>query len=347
MGAIGDPICSQDNPVGIAQTAKHLKLAAFTNQAETSLDDSSKNTETASVDQPTRKARTMDRVFSAVSILPLWANHALANVITLFLLLIPNRHRRVTWKNMQLCFAQRSAFFRLRLFLLSLREAVKGITELAIVWWRPPAESLALIREIEGEALIEDALARGDRILIGSPHSGCFELINLYLSAKTRCAGLYREPHDSGVEALYKQKRERLGTELIRADAKGIRRLMRRAKQGYLIGILPDHQPRRGTGVFVPFFGHDAFTMVLFSKLIQRFDPVVIFAYAERLSFGRGFRLHFLKPDPGIYDPDIQASASALNRTVEQIARAHLPQYGWTYKRFAQRPDGSVFEYDR
>ena len=312
----------------------------------TSLGNSINNDNATAVDSLTRKAVYLDRVFSALSILPLWANHALANGATIFLLLIPNRHRRVTWKNMQLCFSERSAWFRLRLFLLSMREAVKGVTELAFVWWRPPIESLALIREIEGEALFEAAVARGDRILIGSPHSGCFELVSLYVASKTRCVGLYREPRDSGAETLYKEKRERLGAELIRADSRGLRRLMRRAKQGYLVGILPDHQPRRGTGVFVPFFGHDAFTMVLFSKLIHRFDPVVLFAYAERLSFGRGFRIHFLKPDPGIYDLDLQVSASAMNRTVERIARTHLAQYGWSYKRFAQRPDGSVFEYD-
>lgn len=288
----------------------------------------------------------MDRIFSALSILPLWANHALATGITLLLLLIPNRHRRVTWKNMQLCFSDHSLWFRIRLFLLSLREAVKGISELAYVWWRPPADSLALIREINGLELFDAALARGERILVGSPHSGCFEVANLYISSRTQSAILYREPHDPGVEALYKQKRERLGAELIRADSRGIRRLMRQAKNGHLVGILPDHQPRRGTGVFVPFFGHDAFTMVLFSKLIHHFDPVVLFVYAERLSFGRGFRLHFLKPEPEIHDPDIKVSASAMNRTVEKIARARLTQYGWSYKRFAQRPDGSVFEYD-
>jgi KDO2-lipid IV(A) lauroyltransferase len=293
----------------------------------------------------TRKGKALKIILTAVGALPLWLIHWLAKGVAWMLIIIPNRHRRVTWHNLNICFPEMGKIKRLSWLVRSLQESTKGMGEMGYFWHQEPNKILGHIREIEGEDILDQAVAEGRPILFGAPHLGSWELLNLYLSTKARCAFLYRERHDEGMDKLILHARQRLGATLIQADRDGVRKMLKRLKAGDLIGILPDHQPRRGQGVFAPFFNHLAFTMVLFSKLIQRVDPVVIFGYAERLSFGRGYRLHLKAADPGLYDPDVEVSCRAMNAQVERMAMENPLQYEWTYKRFGARPDGTDFQY--
>jgi KDO2-lipid IV(A) lauroyltransferase len=85
--------------------------------------------------------------------------------------------------------------------------------------------------------------------------------------------------------------------------------------------------------------------MVLLPKLIHHAKADVVFGYAERLRFGRGYRIHLRRPEPGMLSDDIELACGAMNATVEAMARENFLQYIWSYKRFALRPDGSFFEY--
>src|SRR5690606_41747436 len=44
----------------------------------------------------------------------------------------------------------------------------------------------------------------------------------------------------------------------VRAEGPGIRQLFKTLKEGGVVGILPDQQPKAGDGVFAPFFGRQA-----------------------------------------------------------------------------------------
>jgi KDO2-lipid IV(A) lauroyltransferase len=109
-----------------------------------------------------------------------------------------------------------------------------------------------------------------------------------------------------------------------------------------VVGILPDQQPKQGEGEFAPLFGTPALTMVLLSRLAQRTGATVLFAFAERLQDGRGFRLHFLPAPPGVADPDLATAVAALNRGVEDCVRIAPAQYQWHYKRYSIRPPGDT-----
>ena len=78
--------------------------------------------------------------------------------------------------------------------------------------------------------------------------------------------------------------------------------------------------------------------MTLLSKLAHRADTPVVFGFAERLPWGRGYRIHMLPAPAGIADPDPIKAATALNAGVERCARMALLQYQWTYRRFRRHP---------
>lgn len=218
-------------------------------------------------------------------------------------------------------------------------ETGRAATEMAAVWGRGARRALRLIRAVDGEDLFDAALHSGKGVIIAAPHHGCWELLNYWLCARTPIAILYAPPRTPAWEALLVRARGDLEPEQVRAEGAGVRTLYKRLAAGGVVGILPDQQPKRGDGRFAPFFGLDANTMVLLPRLAQRTGATVLFAFAERLPRGGGFRVRILPAPDGIADADLDVACAALNRGVEQCVELAFPQYQWTYKRWAERPD--------
>lgn len=218
-------------------------------------------------------------------------------------------------------------------------ETGRAVGEMAAVWGRGARRALELVREVEGLEHFDAALRSGHGLIIAAPHLGCWELLNYWLCAHTPIAILYAPPRNLAWEALLVRARGDLEPEQVRADGAGVRTLYKRLAAGGVVGILPDQQPKRGEGQFAPFFGFDANTMVLLPRIAQRTDATVLFAFAERLPRGAGFRIRILPAPEGITDTDLRVACTALNRGVEQCVELAFPQYQWVYKRWSERPD--------
>ncbi|HEY0231251.1 MAG TPA: lipid A biosynthesis acyltransferase, partial [Dokdonella sp.] len=240
-------------------------------------------------------------------------------------------------RNLSLVLTQESTESRHRCAREALIETGKALTEIAKVWGNDPAKAIGLIREVRGEALFRDAMARGAGLIVAAPHLGCWELLNYWLAAQTPLAILYRPPRHAIVEPLLLKARGALAVEQVRAEGAGVRTLYKRLAAGGVVGILPDQQPRGGEGVWAPFFGLPASTMVLLPRLARRTGATVLFAFAERLPRGEGFRLHFLPAPPELADADLDRACAALNRSVEDCVRIAFAQYQWSYKRYPTR----------
>ena len=223
-------------------------------------------------------------------------------------------------------------------------EGGKSMSEIVKVWGGGADRALALVREVRGEALLDAALTAGNGVIIAAPHLGCWELLNYWLCRKTPMAILYRPPRIAAVEGLLRKVRGALAPEQIRADGAGVRVLYRRLAAGGVVGILPDQKPRAGEGRLAPFFGRDALTMVLLPRLAARTGATVLFAFAERLPAGAGYRVHVLPAPPGIDDPDAVVACAALNRGVQECVALAFAQYQWQYKRWSAH--GLVSPYD-
>lgn len=272
--------------------------------------------------------------------LPLRALHMLGTGLGRVLAWLPVKLRRHTEINLRLIHPQNAAKHRRRTCRRVLVETGKSMTEIAAVWGGRPQRALGLVREVEGEALFKAALASGRGLIIAAPHLGCWELLNFWLCRRTPLAIVYRPPRRPALEPLLIAARGALGPEQVRAEGSGIRTLYRRLQAGGAVGILPDQLPKQGEGEFAPFFGMPALTMVLVSRLAQRTGATVLFAFAERLPRGTGFRIRFLPAPDDIADPDLPTAVAALNRGVESCVRVAFDQYQWHYKRFQYQPDG-------
>jgi KDO2-lipid IV(A) lauroyltransferase len=275
--------------------------------------------------------------------LPLRWLHAIGGAVGWLLWIAPNPLRRKATQTLSFVITQFDAENRQRLLKSTLIETGRSALELCKIWSGDPRAALALVREVRGGALFDAALASGRGLIIAAPHLGCWELLNFWLCSRTPIAIAYRPPRQPALEPLLVRARGVLAAEQVRAEgAAGVRALFKRLNAGGVIGILPDQQPKAGEGEFAPFFGTSALTMVLLSRLAQRTGATVLFAFAERLPRGAGFRIHFLPAPEGIADPDLPTAVAALNRGVEDCVKLAPAQYQWAYKRYSIRPPASA-----
>ena len=214
-------------------------------------------------------------------------------------------------------------------------EGGKSAAEIAKVWGAGAGRALGLVREVRGGELLDAALAAGKGVIIAAPHLGCWELLNYWLCSRTPMAILYRPPRFPAVEQLLRKVRGALAPEQVRAEGAGVRTLYKRLAAGGAVGILPDQKPRAGEGEFAPFFGRNALTMVLLPRLAARTGAAVLFAFAERLPHGAGFRIHLLEAPAGLDDADPQQACAVLNRGVEACIEIAFAQYQWHYRRWS------------
>ncbi len=287
------------------------------------------------------------RLLILLSGLPLPLAQAFGASLGWLMNLFPNETRRVARRNIARCFADRPPAERRRLVRQSLVQTGRTVAETAAIWLWPLARVLPLMREVVGAELLEAGMARGRGVIVLSPHLGSWEMSGLYLSTRYGITSMYRPPKLTALDELMRQARERGGAHLVPTDAGGVRALLKALRQGGLIGILPDQDPGLEAGVFAPFFGHPANTMVLLPKLARKSGATVLFVYSERLPWGRGFRLHIRPAPPGIDDADLVQAATRLNQGVEECVRALPTQYQWGYKRYKGRPEGTPDFYAR
>lgn len=251
------------------------------------------------------------------------------------------RESKVARRNLQLAYPDLLPSQREELHRRVLQTTARQALETLRFWTRPHAENLTHLRERHGVALYDAALASGKGVLVVAPHFGNWELLNQWLSSRGPLAIVYAPPDSPVGDAFLLRVRGADNIKQVRAEGPAVRQLWKVLKDGGAVGILPDQQPKLGDGEFAPFFGVQALTMTLVSRLAERTGATVLFAWCERVGADLDFALHVEPAPAGIADPDPAVATSALNAMVERIARRDPAQYQWTYKRFGARPEGS------
>ena len=271
--------------------------------------------------------------------LPLPVLHGLGVLVGRLVSFSSPKLRRITRKNIEACFptmdeagvkqASRAAF----------DELGKVTLEMGWMWGANARRQKTAVKFVENEQLFKDALDSGKGVLILAPHLGAWEMIGSYLAWHDKpVTSMYRPARMQKVDALIHAGRCAFGQNLVPTDGKGVMQVMKALKKGGISGILPDQDPK-DSGVMAPFFGIPTNTMTLVPKLAQKLDIEILFAFAERLPWGRGYKIHFIKASDEIRSDDTLIAAKALNQGVEQCVEIAPSQYQWSYKRFKRTPN--------
>ena len=257
------------------------------------------------------------------------------------------REARVAQRNLELAYPDLLPTERGELRRAIVHSTARQTLETLRLWTRPARRNLQAIDEVIGAERLDAAIAAGRGVIVIAPHHGNWELLNQWLASRTPLAILYAPPESKVGDAFLNRVRaaqDQAGrVTQVRAEAAGVRQLFKWLKDGGVVGILPDQQPKQGDGGFAPFFGRPALTMSLPGRLAARTGATVLVAWCERIADaadGPRFALHVEPAPVAIADADPVVSATALNAAVEHVARRDPAQYQWTYKRFSIQPDG-------
>ena len=280
-----------------------------------------------------------------LALLPYAAIYHLAGTLGRAASYLPARPVRFAGINIRTCFPGMSPSDRQTLARRSLAESMRAVCELGAFWAWKRDRVIGLVRDVRGADVLESAHAGGRGVIVAAPHLGAWELAVLYCSSQFPVTALYRRPPDVGLDRFYTRGRTRFGASVVPATPGGIRALVRALSAGHVVGVMPDQDPRRGAGVFVPFFGVLANTSTLIPRLARTSGAPVLLACAKRLAGGAGFRLHIRAASEAVGGADLVRSASALNLDIERLVRDLPEQYLWSYKRFSVRPAGEPSPY--
>ncbi len=283
------------------------------------------------------------------ALLPLPLCRGLGEFIGFWLYRIPNRNLHDARINIDICFPEMAKTEKERLVRRSLAETAKTFVEMPSVWLGDPDKWFERIegRE-EAIAAMRDLLAQGKGLILAAPHLGNWEIGAHLLARAAPVTVLYRPPRKPEFEALILRGRSAIGGKMVATDARGVKALFKALKNGEMAAILPDQEPKAGgkeAGVFAPFFGVPAHTMVLIGRLAAKTGAPMLYVYVERLKRSPGYRIHTVTAPQGIHDSDPLVSATALNAGVETCVRQCPEQYQWSYRRFRGRPDGAPSRY--
>lgn len=213
------------------------------------------------------------------------------------------------------------------------RSAGRMMFEIPRLWLREQNEALSCVREVRGWDNVEAAWARGEGIVVLTPHIGCFEIIPLYFGSHAPMTFMFRPPKQVWLQDIVEKGRIRPNLSPVPADASGVRLLMRALKRGETVGILPDQVPGGGQGTWSPFFGRSAYTMTLAARLSEMKRVSVLLAFGERLPDGAGYVVHFLPPAAPLQG-DLQQRVDAINRSLEVLILRYPAQFLWGYNRY-------------
>ncbi len=268
-------------------------------------------------------------LFRLLSFLPLPVLHAIGVVTGWLVFLLSPSYRRRLQNNIALA-GHRTSLFK------AVGEAGKGMFELPFIWCASPRRVLRTAR-LRNWDMVEQALAAKSGVIFLTPHLGCFEISAQVVAHHTSLSVLYRPPRKAALKPLIEGARARANLHLAPANLAGVRILLKALKNGQAIGLLPDQVPQNGEGVWADFFGEPAYTMTLPAKLQQMSGAPLLLVYAERLSWGRGFDVHFVPFEGELPESPVQ-QARAINAAMEKLI-AHCPaQYIWSYNRYKTPP---------
>ncbi|HQQ64143.1 MAG TPA: lysophospholipid acyltransferase family protein [Pseudomonadales bacterium] len=248
-----------------------------------------------------------------------------------------SRARKTTCINIGLCFPELSDAERETLARQSLVETGKTIMETGAFWNWSLEKCRRLIRHIEGEQLFVDSCADKRGLILLAPHLCAWEVLPSLLTQHTRYTAMYKPPKIRPLDTWIQDVRNRAYARVVPTNRRGVSELMKTLKAGGCVVVLPDQEPEREGGAFVPFFGVETLTISLVHGLATKTGAQLLEVNAVRLPHGNGFDVVFRDAN-AVNTPDLRESLTAMNAIIEAAVREFPAQYQWEYKRFKRRP---------
>lgn len=244
--------------------------------------------------------------------------------------------RRITLTNLGACFPHMAGGERRRIARQCFRNIARSVLDHSVLW-KAGREGLEAYVRVEG---IEHAQSPENRPLIMiAPHFVGLDAAGLRLSMLIHGITIYSKQKNPVWDDWLYKVRARFGVILVARQGADMRSVIRTVKEGTPLFYLPDMDLGAMNSVFVPFFGVQAATIPMVSRIARMIDAKVVMAVTEMTA--DGYVLHFEPPWTDFPGASVEEDTARMNRELERWVLKMPDQYLWTHKRFKTRPPGS------
>jgi KDO2-lipid IV(A) lauroyltransferase len=266
------------------------------------------------------------------------ARARLANLIGDVLWLLIRPRRRVTLANLRACFPQMSESERRRLGRRLFRNIARSVLDHSVLW-RGSREAVERLVRVEGAEHVSGPSNRP--LILLAPHFVGLDAGGLRVNTLVRGVSIYAKQSNAAWDAQLLAGRQRFNDPVLipRRGASELKEVLRAMKAGLPFYYLPDMDNGPTNSIFVPFFGVQAATIPMVSRLARLNGAKVVLSVTEMT--GDGYVLHFEAPWRDFPGASVAEDTERMNREIERWVLRLPDQYLWTHKRFKTRPPGS------
>jgi len=220
---------------------------------------------------------------------------------------------------------------------------------LALFCGRLPADSLD-----SGSTLpaVSEILQEGKGLILVTAHMGNWEALGFHAAAAFRDtpgAAIAKRNPNPDFQKLAEEARARTGLQTFYQDDSP-RAALRHLKNGGFLAVVPDQDMRALAGMFLPFFGHDAYTPTGPATLAVVSGSPLLVVTSFRDESGKLHTEHFpvIRPREGATRADeVERLTRAWSEQVEQSIRAHPADWMWFHQRWRTTPQSLQARRDR
>ena len=244
--------------------------------------------------------------------------------------------------NLRLCFPELDEPARRALLRAHFESLGLSVFEFLRAWWGRLAPVDQHYR-ITGLEHYQAARAGGRGVILVSAHFTTLELCMRLFCRHMVVAGMYRPHAQPAMEWAVKRGRMRYAAAMFSREE--LRPAIRFLKQGGTLWFAPDQETRRGDSVFVPFFGHPAWSLTSTHQMARLSGAAVLPCSHRRLADG-SYELEISPPLADFPSHDATADTTRIMAVIEALIRRAPEQYLWLHKRFKRQPEGGPHRYD-
>ncbi len=294
-------------------------------------------------------------IWKWLSLLPLPLRWMVGDCIGQVLYHMMKSRRRIVLRNLELCFAEKTAAERKQLAIKTFKNAGKGVLSWGFALF-------ASRRQIEGDINWQgrdtfQTFIRHHPVILLCPHFVTPMLTVRAIGMVTPLLLMYRPPRNpifdmgyhcalTGTQAsvtwvnrLY-GKRDQHQISLI-GSRENMRVIYQTLATGTPFLYLPDqnaNRPKQAT--FAPFFGVQASTYTTLTRFARYNNARVMLCHMTMSTDSKKYEMRTELLPEDFISGDLLADAVKLNQLIEVLVREHPEQYFWLHRRFATRPAG-------
>jgi KDO2-lipid IV(A) lauroyltransferase len=250
--------------------------------------------------------------------------------------------RRIALANLRACFPQMPEAQRRRLARRVFRNMARGALDHGVLW-KGSREDVQRLVQVDGFERLHDPANRP--LIMLSPHFVGLDAGASRIATEIKGVSIYARQSNPVWDRWLAYGRARfIEPVLIARRGADLRAAVRAMQQGLPFYYLPDMDHGDSNSIFVPFFGVDAATLPMVSRLARMIGAKVVMTVTEQTA--DGYVLHVEPPWQDFPGASVEDDTRRMNREIERWVERMPDQYLWTHRRFKTRPPGAAAIYD-